>query len=812
MDEERVEREGHRLKKKAKHRDEEGKAKDKLKRRTDEKATEADSVAEKVKEEAVVGAAEEKEGHKRKKGKGRSEETKSKENVPVVSGSIENGVGEEQAKKSGSMAPCSEGAMNKDNVKKDKKRRKEEKKKEKEADMTEQKQSFDTTVGKEQAETSGLMEVTPCLELAQGDMSKDKVKKVKKKKKEEKEAEKTGQQKQTFDTTVGNSGAKYAEGDKVEGKQSSKAKKSKRKSDDGAPAADQIVTREYKKKKKEHSVVLEESSQTENSNEGENREIKKGGKERSKASPDFSENASAGGEEAGLGVNNDKKKKKSKGIGGGKKKKEKAARSTKGKRVSSADSVEMFRTEGGDGDGIGGRKKKEKAAPSKKKGKRVSFADSAEVFSIEGGNNEEDVSSDESKRVHGRFTPEEDATLMEAMRGYAEMKQLGEKGLEMIGSCRKYPELKGCWDDIAKSLPHRPYLAIYRRAHTLLYRSTGCKWTHEEKEQIQQFVEKNGTDWKTLAQELGKSEIHVKHAWRRIKPKKKKGADDEEDVSGSESELVHGHRFTAEEDAILMEAMRDYAELKQLGEKGLEMIGSCSKYPELKGCWDDIAKSLPHRPHEAIYHRARILLYRSAERKWTDDEKEQIRRFVESNGTDWKTLARELGKSEIHVKDTWRRIKPKNLKKGRWTQDEHQNLFDLVNLDLRLKAHQIKNPDHRMLRDNISWEAISDKLTTRNHKNCCLKWYETLASPMVKEGIWSDVDDYLLVEALQKVDAVCIEDVDWDSLLDHRSGEVCRQRWNQMVRAIGGHREKPFIEQVEVLSRRYCPEMIEYRK
>ncbi|XP_044957681.1 RNA polymerase I termination factor isoform X3 [Hordeum vulgare subsp. vulgare] len=660
MDVERVELEGRRLKKKGKHRDKEGKAKDKSKRRTDE--------------EAVVGVEEEKEGHKRKKGKGRSEE-----NVPVVSGSIENSVGEEQANKSGSMAlkPCSEGATNKDSVKKDKKRKKEEKRKEKEAEMTEQKQSFDTTDGKEQAETSGLMAVTPCLEHAQGDMSKDKVKKDKKKKKEEKEAEMTGQQKQTFDTTVENSGAEYAEGDKVKGKQSSKSKKSKHKHDDGAPAAevsaaDQLVTREYKKRKKEHSDVLEESSQTENPNEGENRKIKKGGKERSKASPDFSENASAGGEETGVDGNDDKKKKKSKGIGGGKKEKEKAVRSTKGKRVSFADSAEMFRTKGGDGEGIGGGKKKEKAAVSKKKGKRVSFADSAEVFSIEGGDNEEDGISDESRCVHGRFTPEEDATLMEAMKGYTEMKELGEKGLEMIGSCRKYPELKGCWDDIAESLPHRP--------------------------------------------------------------------------------------------------------------------------------------------REAIYHRARILLFRGAERKWTDDEKEQIRRFVENNGTDWKTLARELGKSEIHVKDTWRRIKPKNLKKGHWTQDEHQNLFDLVNLDLRLKAHQTKNPDHRMLRDNISWEAISDKLTTRNHKNCCLKWYDTLASPMVKEGIWADVDDYLLVEALQKVDAVCIEDVDWDSLLDHRSAEVCRQRWNQMVRGLGGHREKPFIEQVEVLSRRYCPEMIEYRK
>ncbi|CAN6179061.1 unnamed protein product [Urochloa humidicola] len=291
------------------------------------------------------------------------------------------------------------------------------------------------------------------------------------------------------------------------------------------------------------------------------------------------------------------------------------------------------------------------------------------------------------------------------------------------------------------------------------------------------------------------------------------GGDGGEEGDGSgDSELVHGRRFTPEEDAKLMEAIEKYAEMKQLGEKGLEMIRECIKHPETRGCWAEIATSLPHRPVMAVYKRARILLYRSAERKWTQEEYEIVRRSVENNGTSWKTLATELGKSEIHVKDTWRRMKPKNLKKGAWTQDEYQNLFDLVNLDLRVKAQQKIAPTHRQLRDNISWEAISEKLTTRNNKDCCVKWYQQLASPLVKEGIWADTDDYLLMEALQKVDAVCVEDVDWESLLDHRSGEVCRRRWNQMVRMIGGHREKPFIEQVEVLARRYCPEMLDYRK
>ncbi|OQU79960.1 hypothetical protein SORBI_3007G053700 [Sorghum bicolor] len=269
------------------------------------------------------------------------------------------------------------------------------------------------------------------------------------------------------------------------------------------------------------------------------------------------------------------------------------------------------------------------------------------------------------------------------------------------------------------------------------------------------------------------------------------GSDDVEGDGSGEIELVHGRRFTSEEDAKLMEAMVKYAEMRQLGEKGLEMIGDCKKYPELKGCWPEIAKSLPHRPTDAVYKRARILLQRSAERKWTEEEREIVRRFVEKNGRNWRVLAKELGKNEIHVKDLWRRMKPKNLRRGHWTQDEYQNLFDLVNLDLRMKAHQYFDPGHRQIRDNISWEAISDKLTTRNNHECCQKWYLQLASPLVKEGIWADKDDYLLVEA---------------------SGELCRQRWNQMVRLLGGHRDKPFIEQVEVLARRYCPEMLPYRE
>ncbi|KAJ4756749.1 MYB transcription factor-like [Rhynchospora pubera] len=71
-----------------------------------------------------------------------------------------------------------------------------------------------------------------------------------------------------------------------------------------------------------------------------------------------------------------------------------------------------------------------------------------------------------------------------------------------------------------------------------------------------------------------------------------------------------------------------------------------------------------------------------------------------------------------------------------------------------------------------------------------------------------DTDDYRLIT---NADATCIEEIDWDNLLSHREGEICQKRWQQMVRYIGEHKERPFVEQLEVLSQRYCPEMLEYR-
>ncbi|KAK3205941.1 hypothetical protein Dsin_019987 [Dipteronia sinensis] len=295
------------------------------------------------------------------------------------------------------------------------------------------------------------------------------------------------------------------------------------------------------------------------------------------------------------------------------------------------------------------------------------------------------------------------------------------------------------------------------------------------------------------------------------KSSKKVSFSDDVEVCPAPAGLVRGKRFSEEENEMLKKAVLSYVEASGLGEEGLDMVLNCRSHPETKNCWKEIAAALPWRPRKSIYWRAHIIFEGDESHKWSPEELELVKEFHEKHGSCWKKLASSLGKHRYHVRDAWQRIKFPN-KKGQWSQGEYQNLFDLVNSDLQMRASEEKKSKHGMLRDNIGWEAISEKLATRAKSLCCLKWYNQLSSPLVKEGKWSDFDDYHLVNALFGFDACHIDDVDWDNLLEHRPGDICRKRWNQMVKHLGPYGSKPFTEQVEILSQRYCEDVLEARE
>ncbi|XP_074587434.1 uncharacterized protein LOC141843275 [Curcuma longa] len=276
----------------------------------------------------------------------------------------------------------------------------------------------------------------------------------------------------------------------------------------------------------------------------------------------------------------------------------------------------------------------------------------------------------------------------------------------------------------------------------------------------------------------------------------------------SEIPVIQGKRFTKEEDEKILKAIDEYIKRNQLGEVGKSMILHFQNYSNITDFWKEIGACLPNRRHEATYNRAHVLLERSKSSKLKPEEYETLFRFYAKHGPDWKTIACELGKHRKHVKDTRRRTKSQNFKKGTLSQEEYQIQFDLVNMESQLKDLAEQSAKQYMLTDNIPCEVINEKLDTRFPAACRLKRYQQIASPLVMKNLWSDKDDHLLVDALMRLDACCVEDVNWDNLLEHRSGDICRKRWAEMARYIGENKEKPFIEQVEVLSQQYS-EMME---
>ncbi|KAI3843815.1 hypothetical protein MKX03_018012 [Papaver bracteatum] len=406
---------------------------------------------------------------------------------------------------------------------------------------------------------------------------------------------------------------------------------------------------------------------------------------------------------------------------------------------------------------------------SKKSSKRVKFANHVEVFPASDDQDDQEENPG-TELIRGRYSKEEDQIIKDAIYKYIEIHELGVDGVDMIMHSGKHPNVRGCWNEIGAALPNRDSRSVRNRADIL--------FTREEKDQ-----------------------------------------DDVEENPGIG--LVRGKRFTKEEDQIIKDAVHKYIEIHELGEDGVDMVLHSVKHPNVRGCWKEIGAALPYRPYAAVTQRAHTLFTRDESRKWTEDEKAFVLKFHEKHGPEWKTMAEVLGKNRYHVKDTYRRISRESFKKGKWDQTEYQILFNLVNKDLQMRVYEEKKSQHGMIRDNICWQAISRSLGTRTEMDCCMKWYKQLSSSMVKgkgekekvdESKWADVDDYRLLDELVRLDACCVEDVDWDNLLDNRSGDITLKRWRQMVNHIGIHGLLSFGEQVEVLAKRYCPDLLEVRE
>ena len=217
----------------------------------------------------------------------------------------------------------------------------------------------------------------------------------------------------------------------------------------------------------------------------------------------------------------------------------------------------------------------------------------------------------------------------------------------------------------------------------------------------------------------------------------------------------------------------------------------------------EISKDFPTRNPKQIYGFAtRYYDPNNHKGKWSEEEKEQLADLVELKGEKWTEIGEILERAGASCRDKWRSMRDK-YQRGDWTPEELAQLKQLVNEQLAAQgAAPGRGPgegnEHLPVRDNINWKAISLKLKTRSENTCCQKWYR-IAPDSVAAGEWGAGDDTTMVAALRRARAASEADVDWAGLVRGRTLSQIKRRLKDLRQAIPKNHKLTFAEVVQKL-------------
>ncbi|KAI9375539.1 hypothetical protein BJX61DRAFT_539691 [Aspergillus egyptiacus] len=97
----------------------------------------------------------------------------------------------------------------------------------------------------------------------------------------------------------------------------------------------------------------------------------------------------------------------------------------------------------------------------------------------------------------------------------------------------------------------------------------------------------------------------------------------------------------------------------------------------------------------------------------------------------WNEIARNIpGRSNKDCRKRYYNRFTGGLRKGSWTQDEDERLFQLVE------------------RYGCRWATIAQKMETRNADQCSKRWHHCL-NPELERSPWTDEENYLLLSAVR---------------------------------------------------------------
>ncbi|NXL98489.1 TTF1 factor, partial [Tyrannus savana] len=296
-------------------------------------------------------------------------------------------------------------------------------------------------------------------------------------------------------------------------------------------------------------------------------------------------------------------------------------------------------------------------------------------------------------------------------------------------------------------------------------------------------------------------------------------------------------RFTQKENNQIRKNVEEFLSISGLD--SAEKLLFTSRYPEDKETINrlkaehefcaKISEGIP-RPWRLIYYRARKMFdSNNYKGRYTNEEKEQLKKYQAMHGNDWKKISELMSRSNLSVAMKFSEIKSA-VNYGPWTKEEIQKLKHAVKEVIRKRVERRSSPsslerpdwelwvDRETLCQQLPWTEIETKVGSRFWRQCKQKWNTILVKKMSKG---QQLDTWIkrcknritLIKRLYEMKVEDANEVNWEELCDAvgdvPSAYLQAQFYKLKVSFVPFWQNKTFSEIIDFLFQYKLPELEE---
>ncbi|EGR34167.1 transcription termination RNA polymerase i, putative, partial [Ichthyophthirius multifiliis] len=243
-----------------------------------------------------------------------------------------------------------------------------------------------------------------------------------------------------------------------------------------------------------------------------------------------------------------------------------------------------------------------------------------------------------------------------------------------------------------------------------------------------------------------------------------------------ENKVKKEGKFTEEEGQQLIKSLQNYAILNQLSESQFLQLFS-QNLQSKKSVWNQISECLPQRSILSCYNYCkRKFNQNNYKGKWNQQETQQLINLVNQHGNKWKLIANIMGKTATNIRDKYKQIGQENFnqrQQGFWSLDELINLIKLIQQKVNIKV--LQNRKEMKKEYNEKAQEYNESSVQQYNK---VKRVRKLTDSDKNTQFVIKYIDYENFKLLQE------KQIKWTEIskeLKTKSKDDCKNKWNQHI-------------------------------